>query len=101
MIVGDFNARTPAWDLGRLNRRGLLSDWLRMMDFQLVNVGADVRAISAGNFIRGPHVSITCCFEENHLLARGIRIGILLGSQICDYGGGGLPDWTHNWESNP
>lgn len=42
VIMGNFNARAPAWDSGQANRRGrLLTDWMGLMELQLVNVGTE------------------------------------------------------------
>ena len=41
-ILGDFNARSPAWDPGQPNRRGrLLLDWMGLLDLQILNVGSE------------------------------------------------------------
>ena len=40
LILGDFNARYSAWDLGDANRRGrILSGWARGLDLVLLNSG--------------------------------------------------------------
>ncbi|XP_011059985.1 PREDICTED: uncharacterized protein LOC105149338 [Acromyrmex echinatior] len=38
IILGDFNARAPAWDPGQPNKRGkLVLDWLGLLDLQILN----------------------------------------------------------------
>jgi len=38
LVLGDFNARYPAWNLGDTNHRGrILSDWAGGLDLVLLN----------------------------------------------------------------
>ena len=40
IVVGDFNARSHAWDSGHPNRRGcLLMEWIAVMNLQIINDG--------------------------------------------------------------
>lgn len=80
IVMGDFNARAPAWDPGQSNRRGrILINWMGHVVFQLLNVGTEPTCVHP----RGAScVDITISIGDRKDLgmACGGGVGVIVGS---------------------